>query len=306
MPLTKFGVGHGQMSASALEAVMEEFYQKKIDVWITTTIVESGLDFPSANTIIIDQADRFGLAQLYQLRGRVGRGHEQAYCYLMVDDPDTLTGDAQKRLKALLDHSDLGSGYQVALHDLQIRGSGNILGAAQSGQASLIGYETYTQLLEETIRELKNEDTVEDYEPEVIIGLPAYLPSSYAPDTETRIVFYRRLAAARSLDEIKEIALEMKDRLGKPPTEVENLVTLMEIKVLLRETRAKRLEVGQEGLTLTFDERGPSNYEKVLAILAGSVKNKLNPSGRLFVTRKEYLSAANPLTGVRNFLKKIS
>jgi transcription-repair coupling factor (superfamily II helicase) len=306
MPLTRFGVGHGQMSANELETVMGKFLNHEIDVWITTTIVESGLDFPSANTIIIDQADRYGLAQLYQLRGRVGRGHLQAYCYLMVDDPDILTDDARKRLKALLDHTDLGSGYQIALHDLQIRGSGNILGAAQSGQASLVGYEMYSQLMEQTIRELKNETWLEDYEPEVVIGLPAYLPSVYVPDTEVRLVLYRRLAAAATMEEVAEIAEEMKDRMGEPPMEAKNLINLMEIKILLKKTRARRLEVGQDGLTVTFGQEGPADYEKVLAIVSGTLKNKLTPAGRLSVVRAEYMTTSNPMKWVRDFLLRLA
>ncbi|MDR1677720.1 MAG: transcription-repair coupling factor, partial [Deltaproteobacteria bacterium] len=306
MPLTRFGVGHGQMSPSELEAVMTKFVKGEIDVWITTTIVESGLDFPSANTIIIDQADRFGLAQLYQLRGRVGRGNLQAYCYLMVDDSHSLTHDAQKRLKALLDHTDLGSGYQIALHDLQIRGSGNILGAAQSGQAALVGYEMYSQLLEQAVRELKNEPALEDYEPEVIMGLPAYLPSNYISDTEVRLVLYRRLAAAASLDEVKDIAEEMKDRLGESPPEAKNLVILMEVKILLKKAKVRRLEVGQEGLTLTFGQEGPADYQKVIDLVSGPGKNKLTPSGKLYVGRREYMSGGQLLNGIRDFLQRLS
>jgi transcription-repair coupling factor (superfamily II helicase) len=306
MPLVRFGVGHGQMSAQELEDVMRKFVNHEIDVWIATSIVESGLDFPKANTIIIDQADRFGLAQLYQLRGRVGRGHLQAYAYLMVDDPDILTDDARKRLKALLGHTDLGSGYQIALHDLQIRGSGNILGAAQSGQASLVGYEMYSQLLEQTIRELKNEPYQEDYEPEVVVGLPAYLPESYAPDTEMRLVLYRRLSSSRDEAEVEEIASEMKDRLGEPPMETLNLLDLMRVKIMLRRARIRRLESGGEGLTVTFGPEGPSNYDKVLGFISGSkFRNRLTPSGRLFIVKGEYKSPGRPLEGIIGLLARI-
>ncbi|MDR0355842.1 MAG: transcription-repair coupling factor [Deltaproteobacteria bacterium] len=306
MPLTRFGVGHGQMSSNELEAVMTKFFNHEIDVWVTTSIVESGLDFPLANTIIIDRADLFGLAQLYQLRGRVGRGHLQAYCHLMVDDPETLTSNARKRLKALLDHVELGSGYQIAQHDLQIRGSGNILGAAQSGRASLVGFEMYSQMMEQAIMEMKNETYLEDYEPEVIMGLPAYLPAKYVPDTEMRLVLYRRLSFAKSREEVEEIASEMKDRLGQLPMEALNLLDLMEVKILLKKARARRLEGGSEGLTLTFGEEGPADYEKIMDVATKSPKNKLTPSGKLFVDRSGYLSSGRPLAGVKDLLFKLS
>jgi transcription-repair coupling factor (superfamily II helicase) len=306
MPLVRFGVGHGQLDSKELEKTMVQFLNHEIDVWVTTSIVESGLDFPAANTIIIDRSDRFGLAQLYQLRGRVGRGHQQAYCYLMVDDPQTLTMDARKRLKALLDHTDLGSGYQIAVHDLQIRGSGNILGTAQSGQASLVGYEMYSQLVEQTIRELKNEPFEEDYDPEVVVGLPAYLPESYAPDTEVRLDLYRRLSSAADEEEVADIVTEMSDRLGRLPVETLNLVDLTDVKLRLRKARVRRLERTAEGLILTFGAEGPSDYDKVLSLVStGHRRNRLTPQGKLIVNKTEYSGKGRPLEGVKAFLERI-
>ncbi|MDR2945342.1 MAG: DEAD/DEAH box helicase, partial [Candidatus Adiutrix sp.] len=302
MPLVKFGVGHGQMKENELEEVMTKFLNREVDVWITTTIVESGLDFPAAGTIIIDQADRFGLAQLYQLRGRVGRGNQQAYAYLMVDNPDILTADAKKRLKAILDHSDLGSGYQIAMHDLQIRGSGNILGAAQSGQAQLVGYEMYTQLMEEAIRDLKGQPAEEEFEPEVAMGVPAYLPEAYVPDTESRLVLYRRLASSSAFEEIEALKAEMRDRFGPPPEEAQSLTAMMEIKIMLKKAGVHRLETGSGGLTLTFGPNGPANYEKVMALVMDkSRKVRLSPSGKLFVGDVRLRSGAD-LELVKNFL----
>ena len=302
MPLVKFGIGHGQMKEKELEEVMNSFLNHELDVWITTTIVESGLDFPAANTIIIDQADRFGLAQLYQLRGRVGRGHEQAYAYLMVDNPDLLTPDAKKRLKAILDNSDLGSGYQIAMHDLQIRGSGNILGAAQSGQANLVGYEMYTQLMEQAIRELKGQSVEEELEPEVAMGLPAYLPEAYVPDTESRLVLYRRLSSAKTFEEIETIRLEMRDRFGQQPDEAKSLIAMMEIKIMLKKAGVQRLETGAGGLTLTFRPEGPADYDKVMALVMNKKRKvRLSPGGKLFVGDILLRSGAD-LEGVKNFL----
>ncbi|MDR1044905.1 MAG: transcription-repair coupling factor [Candidatus Adiutrix sp.] len=302
MPLVRFGIGHGQMKEKELEEVMTLFLNRELSVWITTTIVESGLDFPSAGTIIIDQADRFGLAQLYQLRGRVGRGNQQAYCCLMVDNPDTLTSDAKKRLKALLDHSELGSGYQIAMHDLQIRGSGNILGAAQSGQVNLVGYEMYTQLMEEAIAELKGRPLEEEMEPEVAMGLPAYLPSDYVPDTESRLVMYRRLASAADFEEIGSLREEMRDRFGPPPEEARSLAAMMEIKIMLKKAKVRRLETGAGGLTLSFGPEGPANYEAVMALVMDrGRKVRLSPGGKLFVGDIRLRSGAD-LELVKNFL----
>ncbi|MDR0881175.1 MAG: transcription-repair coupling factor [Candidatus Adiutrix sp.] len=302
MPLVKFGVGHGQMKEKELEDIMTSFLNRQLDVWITTTIVESGLDFPAAGTIIIDQADRFGLAQLYQLRGRVGRGNQQAYAYLMVDNPDTLPADAQKRLKAILDHTDLGSGYQIALHDLQIRGSGNILGAAQSGQAHLVGYEMYNQLMEEAIRDLKGEPPEEELSPVVAMGLPAYLPEAYVPDTESRLVLYRRLASAADFETIEALKAEMIDRFGPPPDEAQALSAMMEIKLWLKKVGVQRLETGAGGLTLTFGPAGPANYDRVMALVLDKTRQvRLSPNGRLFVGDIR-LRTGQDLEKVKNFL----
>ncbi|MGL4208062.1 MAG: transcription-repair coupling factor [Candidatus Adiutrix sp.] len=302
MPLVRFGIGHGQMKEQELEDAMGAFLNKEMDVWIITTIVESGLDFPAAGTIIINRADHFGLAQLYQLRGRVGRGSQQAYAYLMVDNPDTITADAKKRLKALLDNSDLGSGYQIAMHDLQIRGSGNILGAAQSGQAQLVGYEMYTQLMEQAISELKGAPYEEDIEPEVIIGVPAYLPECYVPDTESRLVLYRRLASASDDATIAALVEEMLDRFGEMPPEAAVLIGLMEIKIMLKRLKVRRLETGPSGLTLTFGPDGPANYDKVMDIVTNpDRKVRLSPSGKLFVGDIR-LDKANNLEQIKNFL----
>jgi transcription-repair coupling factor (superfamily II helicase) len=305
MPLVRFGVGHGQMKERELEEVLGKFLNRELDVWITTAIVESGLDFPSAGTIIIDQADRFGLAQLYQLRGRVGRGRQQSYAYLLVDNPDTLTADAKKRLKAILDHTALGSGYQIARHDLEIRGSGSILGAAQSGQAQLVGYEMYTQMMEEAVRELKGQETETELEPEVVLGLPSYLPEEYVPDTSARLLLYRRLAAAGTLEEIEALREEMRDRFGPLPEEALALTAVMEIKTKLKKTGVARLETGSGGLTLTFGPQGPADYERVMALVLDKKRRvRLSPSGKLFVGEMAFRSRAD-LEKVKTFLSAL-
>jgi transcription-repair coupling factor (superfamily II helicase) len=312
MPLVRFGVGHGRLKGSELEEVMRKFWKKEIDVWLTTTIVESGLDFPDANTIIIDQADKFGLAQLYQLKGRVGRSHEQAYCYLMANDPKSLASNARKRLQAIMENTDLGSGYQVAMHDMQIRGSGNVLGVAQSGAASLVGFEMYTHLVEEAVGELMDEPVMEEYEPEIFFGKPCYLPESYASDTTARIVLYRRLSRSLSDEEIKSIEEELKDRFGPLPDEAKNLLELSSIKILVKAIRAKRLELGEDGLRLSFftDERNSNQavLDKIVTI-ASQPKRKISLSsdGDLFVPKFNLKHKTLGLIGsVRHFLTILS
>jgi transcription-repair coupling factor (superfamily II helicase) len=309
LPLVRFGVGHGQLNARELEDVVMKFWKKDIDVWVSTTIVESGLDFPDANTIIIDKADLFGLAQLYQLRGRVGRSRVQAHCYLMVDDPDTLTLNARKRLQALMENAELGSGYQVALHDLQIRGSGNVLGVAQHGQASLVGYEMYTHLIEEAISELRNEPILEDYEPEIHIGKPAFLPESYASDTTARIVLYRRLSKANSVSEIELLGQEIKDRFGPLPPEAKNLIKLSKLKILVKAARAKKLTLSAEGLTMEFFTDSVNSVLSVsqkLLELASDSRRKItiSPKGELFVpTFNLKLESLDVEDALRQFLE---
>jgi transcription-repair coupling factor (superfamily II helicase) len=307
MPMVRFGVGHGKLHAKELEEIVEKFWTKEIDVWISTTIVESGLDFPDANTIIIDQADHFGLAQLYQLRGRVGRSTQQAYCYLMVDNPDNLTMDAKKRFQAIMENSELGSGYQVALHDMQIRGSGNVLGVAQHGAASLIGFELYSQLVEQAVSELKNEPVEDFYEPELILGFPAYFPVDYASDTNARIILYRRLSKARSLKELTEIDGELKDRFGKPPAEVRNLVDLSAIKILAKSIKATKVEYTQNGLYIGFME-GPGKisdtvHENIITLVKDPNKNvKLSPNGELFVPRNILNQKLGDMAAIKSVL----
>ena len=283
MPMVRFAVAHGQQKERDLEAVMLQFLKREVDVLITTSIIESGLDFPTANTIIINNADRFGLAQIYQLRGRVGRSTQQAYAYLLVASEENLTRDARKRLRALMDLSDLGAGFKIALHDLQIRGAGNMLGSAQSGQIAAVGYEMYIQLMDRAIREQKGDLSEEEIEPELVLGVASYIPESYVPDTEQRLVLYRRLSSIPDPEGLEDIAAELLDRFGPPPLEVENLILAMELKHWLRKARVKKLEMGQSGLTLTFAPKGPPDTEKLISTVKSYPGNaKISPDGKLF------------------------
>jgi len=253
-PRARLAVAHGQLKSSELEKTMLRFLHREIDVLVCTTIIESGLDIPSANTIIINQADQLGLAQIYQLRGRVGRAKEKAYAYLMISDGSTLTRDAEKRLKALMDFSNLGAGLHLAMHDLRIRGGGNILGFSQSGHISAVGYELYIKLIERAVAELKGKEWEEDINPEINIDVPAYVPGSYVMDTDVRLNLYRRLSNLVESSELNEIKEEVQDRFGPPPQEVIHLFGLMSIRLLMKRLRISKLDLSADSLTLTLPE----------------------------------------------------
>jgi len=264
IPQARLAVAHGQMKGKDLENTMMHFLQREIDILVCTTIIESGLDIPSANTIIINEADRLGLAQIYQLRGRVGRAKEKAYAYLLLSEGSVLTRDAEKRLRALMDFSHLGAGLHLAMHDLKIRGGGNILGFSQSGHISAVGYELYLKLIERAISELKGEEWHDDINPEINIDLPAFLPGDYVIDTDVRLNLYRRLSGLIEKTELEDMIEEIQDRFGPPPQEVQNLLGLMSIRILLKNMGIIRLDVGRNNLTLTFAQPSRIDTEKLV------------------------------------------
>ncbi|WP_123289789.1 transcription-repair coupling factor [Desulfosoma caldarium] len=255
VPEARVEVAHGQMKERDLEKIMLDFVHRKVDVLVCTTIIESGLDIPTANTILINRADKMGLAQIYQLRGRVGRSAEQAYAYLLIPGEHLVTRDAQKRLRALMDFSELGSGFKIALNDLQIRGGGTILGSAQSGHIASVGYELYLELLEETIRKMKGEAVEEDFpDPEIALPIAAYLPTPFMPVADQRLVAYKRLSGAKTQQEIDDIAKEWRDRCGPLPDEAKSLLLLARLRLLMKALRITRLEGTGTLFTFTFME----------------------------------------------------
>ena len=230
-PRARVGVAHGQMAAEELETVMRGFVAGEVDILVSTMIVESGLDVPNANTMVVHDAHRFGLAQLYQLRGRVGRSHRRAYCYLLV--PDTIDADAEERLKVLEHHTDLGAGYRIALKDLELRGAGNLLGAEQSGHAQAVGFDLYMRWLEETVRALRGQGTTEQpAPPDVVLDRPAHLPDGYVPDDDVKLDLYRRLARAMTSGDIDGLRDELRERFGPLPVEAETLLDMARLRVL--------------------------------------------------------------------------
>ncbi len=232
VPEARVAVGHGQMAAGGLERIMSDFVNQVYDVLVCTTIIESGLDIPTANTMFINNADRFGLAELHQLRGRVGRYKHRAYCYLLLPETRSISPIAAKRLKAVEEFSDLGAGFQIAMRDLEIRGAGNILGAEQSGHIAQVGYELYCQLLEEAVRDLKGLAPPPRKDVSVDLGISAYIPRNYIPADRQRMDVYRRIVRCSSLDELKQLNDDLVDAYGKLPEAVETVLSQAEIRIL--------------------------------------------------------------------------
>lgn len=292
VPQARIAFGHGQMKDRELEAVMHRFVSHEIDILVSTTIVESGLDIPNANTIIIRHADRFGLAELYQLRGRVGRSARRAYAYLLVSDPKTLTGDARKRLEVLRSLDDLGIGFRLALQDMEIRGAGNLLGKDQSGQIALVGYELYSRVLKEAVEELKRQRRNEeqdvgprmpDVDPEVKIGFPAHIPPSYIPDIAERLILYQRLIELRSSEDAHRILEEIEDRFGRPPTDVYVLLELMAFRGVLKRASVLRASYRDEQLSVQFHPETPLDLDRVRGTLANDENLRLSSAGVLTI-----------------------
>ena len=252
VPEASFGVAHGQMGSRELEKVMLDFVTGKFNILVCTSIIESGLDMPRVNTIIIERADTFGLADLYQLRGRVGRSSVRAYSYLLTPPESIMTPDAIKRLAVLQEHSDLGQGFRIAMRDMEIRGAGNILGASQSGHVNQVGYEMYLSLLEQAVQEIKGERPAPRIDPEIRLRIEALIPENYVPDPQQRMNLYKRLSRASNNAEIEQVAQEMIDLYGRPPQEVSNLLQVMRIRLAMKEKMVLRLDYNEQDLVLAF------------------------------------------------------
>lgn len=282
VPRARVAVAHGQMRESTLEKTMLGFVEGSFDVLVTTAIVESGLDIPRANTMLIDRADLFGLAQLYQLRGRVGRSQERAYCYLLLPAPSEVSDDARSRIEALERYTELGSGFQVATLDMELRGSGDLLGAEQSGPVATVGVELFCQMLEEATRELRGEEVVHDVDPDLHFDLDALLPDDYIEEVGVRLSVYKRLASARDQSDVAHVAAEMEDRFGPAPPEAVRLVELMRLKVELRRLKVVVCEATRSGVSLRFRQDTPLDAAKLAQLVAAQrAKYRLHPDGRL-------------------------
>ncbi|NNM75319.1 transcription-repair coupling factor [Sphingomonas sp. ID1715] len=292
VPEVRYVVAHGQMSPTEVEERMSAFYDRRYDVLVSTTIIESGIDIPSANTLIVNNADRFGLAQLYQLRGRVGRAKIRAYAYLTTPADTAITDTAEKRLKILSDLDSLGAGFQLASHDLDIRGAGNLLGDEQSGHIKEVGFELYQSMLEEAITEAKmggrraEELRRDEFSPTITVDVPVMIPEEYVPDLDLRMGLYRRINELDNAEQIEGFAAELIDRFGKLPAATENLIRLIEIKLNAKAACVSKIETGPRGAVVTFHNDTPPDVPAVLQYVEKIGETaKLRPDSKLVITR---------------------
>ena len=308
VPEVRVAVAHGQMPARVLEDVMSAFYDGKFDVLLSTTIVESGLDIPTANTLIVHRADMFGLSQIYQLRGRVGRAKLRAYALLTLPAARRITAQAERRLKVLQSLDTLGAGFQLASHDLDIRGAGNLLGDEQSGHIKEVGYELYQQMLEEAVISMKagiTAPTADRWSPQITIGTPVLIPEDYVTDLPVRLALYRRLAEIEDERAIEAFAAELVDRFGPPPDEVEYLLQVVAIKSLCRRANVERIEVGPKGAVLALRDNVFSNPDGLIAYIAKHpVGARVRPDMKV-VFFDEWETADERIKGATDILRSL-
>ena len=308
VPEVRVAVAHGQMPSTVLEDIMSAFYDGKFDVLLSTTIIESGLDIPTANTLIVHRADMFGLSQIYQLRGRVGRAKLRAYALLTLPAKRRITAQAERRLKVLQSLDTLGAGFQLASHDLDIRGAGNLLGEEQSGHIKEVGYELYQQMLEEAVLSLKagiSTVVADRWSPQITIGTAVLIPEEYVTDLPVRLALYRRLAEIEDERDIESFAAELVDRFGPLPQEVEYLLQVVAIKSLCRRANVERIEVGPKGAVLAFRENIFSNPEGLIAYIGKHPEGaRVRPDMKV-VFFDEWETAPERLKGATGILRTL-
>jgi len=286
-PQATVGVAHGQMAEGALEKMMLAFFNREFQVLVCTTIIESGLDVPNANTMIINRADSLGLAQLYQIRGRVGRGQQRAYAYLLIPNEGAISEDAKRRLEVIQKFVELGSGFQIASHDLEIRGGGDILGPQQSGHIAAVGFDLYIELLEEAIQELKSSGpatspTSPEREPEIKSPYSAFLSEEYVPDIHQRLALYRRLSASKNESDVVRLEQELVDRFGNLPAEAQNLLWTIRLKIFLKEMGVEQLTVGNGKVSLKPSSTSPLDPVKVIGMVSAQPQRfQITPDSKL-------------------------
>jgi transcription-repair coupling factor (superfamily II helicase) len=309
VPEVKFVIAHGQLAATELEDRMAAFYDGQFDVLLSTAIVESGLDIPTANTLIVHRADMFGLAQLYQLRGRVGRSKVRAYALFTVPADRAMTPQAEKRLKVLHALDTLGAGFQLASHDLDIRGAGNLLGDDQSGHIKEVGYELYQQMLQEAVEALKAgivEPVEEAWSPTITLGSPVTIPEYYIADLQLRLSLYRRLAGLETDEEIEGFAAEMIDRFGPLPGEVEQLMKIVSIKALCRQAHVEKVDAGPKGVIVSFRENSFANPQGLVRYISEQGNDaKVRPDMKIVFIR-DFQGVADRLEGTRQILRALA
>jgi len=283
VPEARIKIGHGQMDEDELEKTMVQFFNHEIDVLVCTAIVESGMDIPRANTMFIDQAHIMGLSQLYQLRGRVGRSKQRAYCYLILPKNKTLEKDAQERLKVIQENTALGSGIRIAQYDLELRGAGEILGEEQSGHINSVGYELYMDLLNEAIHEKRGEPVEDsDLDPEINLRIPALIPDKYISDIRLRLSYYKALADIRNTDDMDKIEAELTDQFGEIPEQTLNLMGLMLIRSQCKTLGVRDISSGLKNISLVFTQKTKIKPETVIQLaMRENKKYSITPDNRL-------------------------
>jgi len=309
-PELKIAIAHGQLKPAELDGLMNDFYDGKYDVLVSTSIIESGIDIPAANTIIVHRSDMFGLAQLYQLRGRVGRSNVRAYAYFTLKAGRMITRDATKRLEVMQKLDALGAGFTLATYDMDIRGFGNLLGGEQSGNIKEVGVELYEQMLSEAIESLKThqDSTVEkNFSPQINIGIPVLIPENYIADLSLRLGFYRRIAAVETPEGLQEIAAEMADRFGALPSEVEHLLKVIEIKQLCKAAGIEKLDAGPKGVVLAFRGNKFARPESLIKFISENQNTvKLRGDHRLVFTAEGWENLSARIKGIRNSIETVT
>lgn len=307
VPSARVAMAHGQMGEKELETSMRNFWHGEIDVLVCTSIIESGLDFPRANTLIVDQAQMFGLGQLYQLRGRVGRSDRQAYAFFVVPDSRKLTDLARERLRIIMDADYLGAGFQLAMEDLRLRGAGNILGEAQSGHITRVGLDMYLDMLEDAVRKQKGLPESRDSDVELVLGLPAHIPESYIEDGRERLRYYKALTSAPDSAAREETALGIRDRFGPFPQELQNFLAILDFKNFLKHIQVDKADIHQNSVKLKWrDDQTAVMPEKIVSLVSGNPRIKLLPPATLNIPFPEEMEFVEALASIRGVLENIS
>jgi transcription-repair coupling factor (superfamily II helicase) len=305
VPPARIIVGHGQMSEGELEKVMLKFMHHEADILVSTTIIENGLDIPLCNTILINRADRLGLSELYQLRGRVGRSNRRAYAYLMLPPEIELTPIARRRLAALKEFSDLGAGFKIAALDLELRGAGNMLGGEQSGHIEAIGFELYTQMLERAVREMKGEASPDEAETQLSLGLNIRIPADYVPEENQRLQMYKRVARVETESQLSDVGLELQDRYGPPPPAVRNLLDYASLKLLCMKVGVNAIERKRDVVTLKFQQNAAVDPEQLARFVSAQRGAQFTPDGMLKFVLKA-TAAEEVLRALRTVLEQLA
>jgi len=311
VPEAELRVAHGQMPERELEQIMLDFYHQRFNILLCSTIIESGIDVPSANTILIERADKFGLAQLHQLRGRVGRSHHRAYCYLLVPDEKAMTADARKRLEALASLEELGVGFALASHDLEIRGAGELLGESQSGVIDEVGFTLYSELLERAVRTLKaggtpGKETEVTNDCEINLHAPALLPEDYLPDIHLRLVLYKRIAGVKNARELLALKEEIIDRFGLLPEATERLFRAAELKRLAAPLGIRRMDAGPKGARIEFIAKPNVDPGTIIALIQSAPRRyRLDGPNRIRIL-DEMPQAEDRLQALRAVIERLA